>query len=1093
MMNKKIYFLSVVLLALLSMAKISVAAPGTLSTQPLVSATFANPNVFFLVDSSGSMGYIIPTSPFDSGVSYYTCPTTMAASNASIVYLKVTSQGDPYFNLGGNTDYDWSNQTSTKKGGNNNDVACFDNAKTYKAVLFASSSNGSSTTYSSDMGGMSYSGNYLNWYFASSPTNWGRGATQKPGQLTRLDLAKQAVQAWMNSLTNVYVGLAQFNGATGANVLVGVDNINTNKSALLTALTGIQGSGASPIAGALRDVGRYFVENFNSKLTLHPGQPNESQMPANNIFNNQPVYAGSVTKASPIRYYCQPNILLLLTDGMSSGDTGIDSSTGLQDYDGDCKNATPACLTYDRKVGGVYDPDGGSDYADDVAYALRDINLRPDLGKGGNHMNTSVIGFVESTSVNIPYMKDIAAQGGGLFASANNATELLSVLESTSVSVFSQTSISAPVTFNSHDFSTDSAIYWARYSTGGWTGNVLRATINASGNVGTPTWEFAKILDSTAPSTRFLFTYNRDVGQNNAVLFKTLSSLSTAQQADLNQGPSAADSLGQQRIDYLRGDRSREILDFRARGQVLADIVDSGPVYVGKPDNVWLDKAPFPTTSKYSDFVTSKTNRTPVLYVGDNGGVLHAINANTGAEMFGYLPSNLFSNAQQSGYHYLTQPAYNHRFYVDLTGTVSDAYIASRTAAAAWRTVLIMGEGAGGRGYTALDVTDPGQFTTGNEGSLLLWEFSSVDDVNLGYTFAKPVIGLMNNGRWAAIFGNGYNNTGTGSAQLFIVFLDGGLDGVWTPGVDYIRLDTKSGTLVNADGLGTAAAVDTDSNGTIDRIYAGGLNKGAVWAFDVSNSSASQWKVAYGTTAAPLPLFYTATTGASTDMPVTAPPLVVKHPTVVSTDSNAPNLMVYVGTGQYLTTNDISNTDSQRLFGVWDKGTSSITSANLVQQTFTTSGSTRTVSNNFVDYGATGTASVYGWFINLTGGERTIQAAKLGDNSVIFTTMKPDNTAVCAYGGSGWVLAVSQDKGGATNNAMLDVTGDDLINASDQTSSGAVAAGRYIPYGLPSEPTFHGDYMYVPLSSGVIEKIRVNIRSVVEGRFAWHVLTGKKD
>ncbi len=45
---------------------------------------------------------------------------------------------------------------------------------------------------------------------------------------------------------------------------------------------------------------------------------------------------------------------------------------------------------------------------------------------------------------------------------------------------------------------------------------------------------------------------------------------------------------------------------------------------------------------------------------------------------------------------------YCHRFSVDLTPAVRDAYVAGR-----WRTVLVCGAREGGPGYFALDVTDP--------------------------------------------------------------------------------------------------------------------------------------------------------------------------------------------------------------------------------------------------------------------------------------------------------------------------------------------------------------------------------------------------
>ena len=76
----------------------------------------------------------------------------------------------------------------------------------------------------------------------------------------------------------------------------------------------------------------------------------------------------------------------------------------------------------------------------------------------------------------------------------------------------------------------------------------------------------------------------------------------------------------------------------------------------------------------------------------------------------------------------------------------------------------------------------------------------SVCCVVLGHTLARPTIALLPNGRWAAIVGNGYehNATGTptsGQAELFVIFLDGGLDRNWTEGRDYLRIPTGVGSV----------------------------------------------------------------------------------------------------------------------------------------------------------------------------------------------------------------------------------------------------------------------------------------------------------
>ena len=94
-----------------------------------------------------------------------------------------------------------------------------------------------------------------------------------------------------------------------------------------------------------------------------------------------------------------------------------------------------------------------------------------------------------------------------------------------------------------------------------------------------------------------------------------------------------------------------------------------------------------------------------------NDGALHAFDADTGTELLAYFPGHLASTASATGYHYLSDPDYGHHYYVDGSPVVGDAFVKASTAgSAAWRSVLIGSDRAGGRGLFALDVTDPRQF-----------------------------------------------------------------------------------------------------------------------------------------------------------------------------------------------------------------------------------------------------------------------------------------------------------------------------------------------------------------------------------------------
>lgn len=159
---------------------------------------------------------------------------------------------------------------------------------------------------------------------------------------------------------------------------------------------------------------------------------------------------------------------------------------------------------------------------------------------------------------------------------------------------------------------------------------------------------------------------------------------------------------------------------FRARRSVLGDIIHSAPVYAGAPSAASPD-------AEYPAFQTRYAKRAGAVYVGSNDGMLHGFEADTGAELFAYIPNALLPSLSL-----LTQPYYVHRPYVDGGIAVADAKVEGK-----WRTVLAAGMGAGAPGVFALDVSDPARF---DEGTGALWEFTESDDSDIGHITAAPQI-----------------------------------------------------------------------------------------------------------------------------------------------------------------------------------------------------------------------------------------------------------------------------------------------------------------------------------------------------------------
>jgi type IV pilus assembly protein PilY1 len=407
--------------------------------------------------------------------------------------------------------------------------------------------------------------------------------------------------------------------------------------------------------------------------------------------------------------------------------------------------------------------------------------------------------------------------------------------------------------------------------------------------------------------------------------------------------------------------------------------------------------------------------------------------------------------------------------------------------------VAVGGLGAGGRGLYALDLTDPTAFTAANAANIVLWEFSSANDAELGYTYSQPIIAMMNNGQWAAIVGSGYNDTSANlNAHLFIIFLEGGVDGVWTDGsedtpTDYVKIEGTVAGIAERNGLSSPAVADLDRNGTADRVYVGDL-LGNLWAFDTSSDNTGSWSANK---------LFTATDAGGNAQPITAKPAIAKHPGIGDAADNQPNVMVYFGTGQYLTDADKTTTGVQSFYGVWDKGDVGLTPANLQQQTFEVGFNNQVVTDTTITWD-----TQYGWYVNLPDsgnplypGERVVADAILRGGIVFFNSILPSDDP-CGAGGSGFLYALDMINGGRPDEPPFDTNGDAVVDltdvVADATRSNTEIAGRKsygVGFGTPSAPTVVGNVLYTTGTSGQIEETAIaELEGLDTGRLSWQQL-----
>lgn len=604
---------------------------------------------------------------------------------------------------------------------------------------------------------------------------------------------------------------------------------------------------------------------------------------------------------------------------------------------------------------------------------------------------------------NVADLWHAAINGRGLFFSAEDPKSLSDAMQEMVNNIISRSSSAASIATNSKKLDTSTAIYQASFDSGNWTGELEAFAVKSDGTLGDSLWTASTQIPAEA--SRNIKTFNGAVGVDFA-----WGSISADQKA----------LISEDELNYLRGDQSKEQNKggtFRNRTSLLGDIVNSDPLFVSE-ENFGYDKLGGDEGTLYVDYVVGKSSKTPVIYVGANDGMLHAFKASDGSELFSYVPGLIYANLPS-----LTKPNYSHKYYVDGAPAVGDVFYEG----SAWRTVLVTPLGAGGRGVFALDVSTPdAAFSESN----VLWEFdgknaaagSTLND--MGYPVGSATIGRFNDGKYYAVFGNGYGSANCKSG-LFMVQIDA------PSNVKFF--DTGVGdctTSATQNGMSTPSLVDYDGDRIIDAIYAGDL-QGKLWKWDVTSATNSVWDFAAGGQ----PMFTTAS-----GQPITAPVEVGKVPSGLSGTA-----MVYFGTGRYLLSGDEASKTKQAFYGLLDNGTAIPTTGNpLVKQTIVYESATaRVVSSNTVS------SPKRGWYLDLVPpsntlqGERVLSVPLLRFGRVIFNTSIP-SADPCVLGGTGWLMELDAATGGNLTYSALDMNNDGLFNEGDYVVIGQDNQGNDI-------------------------------------------------
>ena len=487
-----------------------------------------------------------------------------------------------------------------------------------------------------------------------------------------------------------------------------------------------------------------------------------------------------------------------------------------------------------------------------------------------------------------------------------------------------------------------------------WKGDIKAYHLNEDGSLpvdkdGNPlnsslVWDAFERLKAIAPDSRNIFTY-----VNNSLTSFSYANLTNA---DLDV---VSDSDRQNLINHIRGkadpydvDKDNNFIEMR--DWKLGDIFHSNAVVVGEPSRFFEDQG----FNGSGGFYEANKNRAKVIIAGANDGMLHAFDASTGDEKWGFIPNSLLNS--------LKSMSAIHTFYVDSSPKVADVWLYDNStdkskSAAQWKTVLVCGLrkggktnvvlGTDGKNYTCIkdhtaaaencpitgaswatywaqQGTGGGTWVAGTGYSAKTWQYFALDITNtlspqylwefpkstdaatlakVGQSWSEPVIGRVKievggelYERWVAFIGGGFDNTNNTGKAFFVIDIKTG---------DIIK-EFSGLTGMDYSFAAPPTAVGTNSDGFIDKIYIGDLG-GQMWVFDVSfdgtsKKSNSQWTGKR--------LFTAPVSDAEKHR-------IYYQPAVAFDRHGAP--WVYFGTGDREHPNDLSN-PAERFYAVKDNG-----------------------------------------------------------------------------------------------------------------------------------------------------------------------------
>jgi type IV pilus assembly protein PilY1 len=880
-----------------------------------------------------------------------------------------------------------------------------------------------------------YAGNYLNW--KTNPITV---------DMERIDIVKAVTTAVLQSISNVNVGVMRFNDRDGGPVIKAMSDLDTDRAGILATIDSLDANGATPLAETMYEAALYWrgmPAHYGESITEHLTDPAALGSTGPEVY------------AQPATNICSKNYNVLLTDGKPNRDD-------------EAQTLAPALLDFQTGLGRAT-CDGTVEEGmclDDLTEYLGTIDVDT-TQSGDQFVTTHTIGF----SIDLPILRNAAEKSGGSYFLADDVESLANVLLDIVADITERNlSFTAPAvsvnafnrTQNLDDlyltvFSPKARIHWPgnvkkyRFSGGeivdaNGLGAVNPATgffdDNAVSFWGSGAADGGEVTEGgaanvlPAPISRNLYTNNG--ADNNLTVANNALTPSNAAAFTLADFGLTGGAGEPSKDDMIRWLRDEDITDF--------DL---------DPTTIVRNQMGDPLHSQPAAVVYGGTAANPevVVYAATNDGYLHAIDGETGVELWSFIPKELLGN--MSSFFFDSRSKYK-RYGIDgnIVPVVADRDNNGIIDGTDF-VYLLFGMRRGGETYYALDVTN-------KNAPKLLW---NVSYPQFGQSWSAPVVSRvdinvagLNADKAVVVVGGGYDSVHDSrthpltpdaeGAGIHMLDLVSGAE-LWRAGPD-AGADLQLASMTRSIPT-QIRVIDMSGDGLADRMYASDLG-GQLLRFDISNRQTPGNLVAGGVIAQLGAEGLGAPADADTRRFYNSPDV------SIFTDRNQNRRFVSLSIGSGYRAHPLDNGASDRFYSVRDPNVFNqltqaeydsfnvVTEADLVE----VSGQVRTIIDPVKK----------GWKFTLPANQKILANSVTFDDSVFFVGFSPEaNLAdICQPSqGKNFLYRVDVENGDPVVNNLdtLDAADADTERVTELAQGGIAPTPAFL-FPSPTDPSCTG-------------------------------------